>query len=85
MGAAMKKALTVLACFTVAFAVSTSAGWSTKIYDPSTKKWVTYDAKRSLDKSELPIGLIFFAVIALGIIIAGLRMRRRRMAELADD
>ena len=54
MGAAMKKALTVLACFTVAFAVSTSAGWSTKIYDPSTKKWVTYDAKRVKNAARGP-------------------------------
>ena len=50
----MTKALTVLASFAVVLAVLTSAGWSTKIYDPSTKKWITYDAKRVKNAARGP-------------------------------
>lgn len=54
MGAAVRTITTLLACFTAVLCLSVSSGWSTKIYDPSTKTWVTYDAKRARDAARSP-------------------------------
>ena len=54
MGTVMKKALALTACFAAALTISVSAGWSTKIYDASSKKWVTYDAQRARTGARSP-------------------------------
>ncbi len=54
MGAVMKKTLALTACIAAALAVSVSAGWSTKIFDPSSKKWIEYDPQRARSAARSP-------------------------------